>query len=143
MDLSDATILITGGAGFVGSHLAARLQADNEVRIVDDLRNSRREWVPEGAELYVGDIADPATLESCLTDAVDIVIHAAADKSAARDEIAQFRQNNGLTAAVLARMEAVGVSKIAFMSSSTVYGEAPRQPAEDPPAMEPISISGA
>jgi UDP-glucose 4-epimerase len=143
MDLSDATILITGGAGFVGSHLAARLQADNEVRVVDDLRNGRREWVPEGAELYVGDIADPATLECCLTGAVDIVVHAAADKSAARDEIAQFRQNNGLTTAVLARMEAIGVSKIAFMSSSTVYGEAPRPTPEDHTPMEPISIYGA
>ena len=50
MDLSQRRILITGGAGFIGSHLTeSLLEADNDVLVVDDFSNSTQEWVPDGA----------------------------------------------------------------------------------------------
>jgi len=78
-----------------------------------------------------------------ITGDVDAVFHFAADKNAARDDIEQYRYNNRLTETVLARMDEVGVDSIAFTSSSTVYGEAPRPTPEDYAPLEPISIYGA
>jgi len=143
MELSGKRLVVTGGAGFVGSHLCERLADDNDVVAVDDLSNGEREWVPDGVELVEGDLTDPDVAAAAITADVDAVFHFAADKNAARDDIDQYRRNNRLTEAVVERMHEVGVSKIAFTSSSTVYGEAPRPTPEDYAPMEPISIYGA
>jgi len=144
MTISDERILVTGGAGFVGSHLTARLLADgNDVRVVDNLSNGDADWVPDGAQLLVGDLTDPEVAAEAITAEVDLVFHLAADKDASRDEIDQFRRNNRLTEAVVERMDEVGVDRIAFTSSSTVYGEAPRPTPEDYAPLEPISIYGS
>lgn len=143
MDLSGKRILVTGGAGFVGSHLCARLITDNEVRVVDDLSNGDQSWLPDGVEFVEGDLTDPAVAADVITDDLDMVFHFAADKNAARDDVEQYRLNNRLTENVLERMDAVGVGNIAFTSSSTVYGEAPRPTPEDFAPLEPISIYGA
>ena len=142
MNLADKRLVVTGGAGFVGSHLVERLLPDNEVVVADDLSNAKREWVPDGAELIVGDLTDPDVAAEAITADADAVFHFAADKAADRDDIEQFRLNNRLTETVVARMDEVGVDNIAFTSSSTVYGEAPRPTPEDYPP-EPISIYGA
>jgi len=143
MAIAGERILVTGGAGFVGSHLVEHLVGDNDVRVVDDLSNGREAWVHDDAELIVGDLTDSAVAEEAITADLDLVIHLAADKDAARDDVAQFRSNNRLTEVVLERMEAVGVDRLAFTSSSTVYGEAPRPTPEEYAPLEPISIYGA
>ena len=143
MDLQNKRIVITGGAGFVGSHLTERLVADNEVVVVDDFRNSERDWVHEDAAVVEGDLTDSETVTEAITPETDIVFHFAADKDAARDDIEQYRVNNELTETVVERMHAVGVEHIAFTSSSVVYGEAPRPTPEDFAPLEPISIYGA
>jgi len=144
MSITDSHVLVTGGGGFVGSHLVERLLADgNEVRVVDNLSNGTESWIPGDAELVVGDLTDQATLEEAVTPDIDLVFHLAADKDASRDDIAQFRSNNRLTEELVEQMEAVGVDRIAFTSSSTVYGEAPRPTPEDYAPLEPISIYGA
>ena len=144
MPITESRILVTGGGGFVGSHLVERLLADgNDVRVVDNLSNGTESWIPEDAELVVGDLTEQATLDEAVTADIDLVFHLAADKDASRDDIAQFRSNNRLTEELLERMEAVGVDNIAFTSSSTVYGEAPRPTPEDYAPLEPISIYGA
>jgi len=143
MSITDERILVTGGAGFVGSHLVEHLVEDNDVRVVDDLSNGNEAWVHDDVELLVGDLTDPATAEEAITSDLDLVFHLAADKDASRDDVAQFRSNNRLTEVVLEQMEAAGVDRIAFTSSSTVYGEAPRPTPEDYAPLEPISIYGA
>jgi UDP-glucose 4-epimerase len=143
MDLQDRRVLVTGGAGFVGSHLCERLAPANDVVVLDDLSNGNADWVPAGVEFHEGDVGDPDQLATVLTEDVDLVFHLAADKDASRDEVDQFRENSRLTEAVLARMDEVGVDAIAFTSSSTVYGEAPRPTPEDYSPLEPISVYGA
>jgi UDP-glucose 4-epimerase len=144
MPITDSHVLVTGGGGFVGSHLVERLLAEgNDVRVVDNLSNGTESWISEEAELVVGDLTDQATLDEAVTPDIDLVFHLAADKDASRDDIAQFRSNNRLTEELIEQMEAVGVDKIAFTSSSTVYGEAPRPTPEDYAPLEPISIYGA
>ncbi|PSQ31450.1 UDP-glucose 4-epimerase [Halobacteriales archaeon SW_6_65_46] len=143
MNLQDKRIVITGGAGFVGSHLTERLVTDNEIVVVDDFRNSEREWLHDDATLVEGDLTDPETVAEAITPETDLVFHLAADKDASRDDIEQYRINNELTETVVERMHAVGVENIAFTSSSVVYGEAPRPTPEDFAPLEPISIYGA
>ena len=143
MDLTGKRVVVTGGAGFVGSHLCDRLVAENDVVAVDNLSNGKRSWVPDAAELVEGDLGDPEVAADAITEDVDIVFHFAADKNAARDDVDQFRSNNRLTETVVERMDEVGVEHIAFTSSSVVYGEAPRPTPEDYAPLEPISVYGA
>jgi len=143
MDLTGKRIVVTGGAGFVGSHLCERLAPDNDVLAVDDLSNGERSWLPDGVGFVKGDLTDPDVAAEAITEDVDIVFHFAADKDAAADDVEQFRRNNRLTETVVTRMDEVGVSNVAFTSSSVVYGEAPRPTPEDYAPLEPISIYGA
>ena len=143
MDLSGQHVVVTGGAGFVGSHLVDRLVVDNDVTVVDDLSNGDADLVPESATFVEGDLTEPSVAAEAITEDVDAVFHFAADKDPSRDDVAQYRFNNRLTENVLDRMDEVGVDKIAFTSSSVVYGEAPRPTPEDFAPMEPISIYGA
>ncbi|WP_123534191.1 NAD-dependent epimerase/dehydratase family protein [Halosimplex salinum] len=143
MELTGKRLVVTGGAGFVGSHLCARLVDDNEVVVVDDFSNGERDWLPDGVEIVEGDLTDPDVAAEAITADVDGVFHFAANKNAAADDVDQYRVNNRLTETVIERMDEVGVENIAFTSSSTVYGEAPRPTPEDYAPLEPISIYGA
>lgn len=145
MDLTDRRLLVTGGAGLVGSELADQLAAENEVVVADDLSNGLRESVPDDCEFVEGDLTDPETVADVVTEDLDAVFHcAAADKYVDTDDPrAQFEVNGAMTYDLIERMEEVGVSRLAFTSSSTVYGEAPRPTPEDYAPLEPISIYGA
>lgn len=145
MELADANVLITGGAGLIGSHLAAELvEGGSSVRVVDDLSKGDQARVPAGAEFVQADITDPLAVAEVLTEEIDIVFHLAAYTDTNYDDDRKlFEENTAMTYNVLERMEDVGVSNIAFTSSSTVYGEAPRPTPEDYAPLEPISIYGS
>ena len=144
MNLEGKRLLVTGGAGLIGSALLDRLAPDNDVTVVDDLSNGVRESVPESVTFVEGDLTDPAVLEDTLTAEFDAVCHLAADKYVDSDRPReQMERNEAMTFNVLERMDEVGVEKILFTSSSTVYGEAPRPTPEDYAPLEPISVYGA
>ncbi len=122
---------ITGGAGFIGSTLADRLSAKGvEVAIVDDFRTGRREFVTDllerpGTTLFEGDVLDGALLELAFSGC-DWVFHlqANADVRQGLDHPKRdLEQNTIATSNVLEAMRAVGVTKIAFASTGSVYGE--------------------
>ncbi|WP_440990275.1 NAD-dependent epimerase/dehydratase family protein [Haloarchaeobius baliensis] len=144
MDLTDRHVVITGAAGLVGSHLAAELCDDNHVVAVDDLSKGSRERVPEGAEFRQRDVTDPDDVADVITEDVDVVFHFAAYTDTNYDDDRRlFEENTEMTYNVLERMDEVGVEKLAFTSSSTVYGEAPMPTPEDYAPLEPISIYGS
>src|SRR6056297_159036 len=82
MTLEDRTVLVTGGAGFIGHHLVAALVPDNHVRVLDHSISDTEERLPPSVERIDGDIRDEATLESAM-DGVDVVFHQAAMVSVA------------------------------------------------------------
>jgi len=144
MDLTDRRVVITGGAGLIGSHLAARLAPDNEVIVADDLSKGEADRVPDGAELVVSDVADPDDVAEVITPGVDVVFHLAAHTDTNHAEPRRmFEENTAMTHTLLERAEAIDVDGFAFTSSSTVYGEAPRPTPEDYAPLEPISEYGA
>ncbi|WP_372911882.1 NAD-dependent epimerase/dehydratase family protein [Salinigranum sp.] len=144
MDLSDKRVVVTGGAGLVGSHLAKRLAPDNDVVVADDLSKGTRERVPDGVEFVQADMTDADDVARAITADVDVVFHLAAYTDTNYSNPRQlFEENTEMTYNVLERMDEVGVGHIAFTSSSTVYGEAPMPTPEDYAPLEPISVYGA
>ena len=144
MNLDGKKILITGGCGFIGSRLAEQLSSNNNVTIVDRSSNHVGVEGIERIEVIEGDLSDPAVVEMAITSETDIIFHLAADKAVNSENItAQFDLNNRMTSNILSRMKDVGVTNIAFASSSTVYGEADCPTSENYTPLEPISVYGA
>ena len=125
-------VLVTGGAGFIGSHVAAAyVDAGHEVRVVDALLpavHPRRDGpppMPDGVELVVGDVRDRATVDAVL-DGVDAVCHQAAMVGLGVDvqDMPEYAGINDLgTAVLLAAMARAGVGRLVLASSMVVYGE--------------------
>lgn len=122
-------VLLTGGAGFIGSHVGhALLAAGHEVRILDSLLpavHSRTPDVSAGAEFRRGDVRDPATVAAAL-DGVSAVCHQAAMVGLGLDlfDAPDYVGANDLgTAVLLAEMARVGVRRMVLASSMVIYGE--------------------
>lgn len=143
MELSDNRIVITGGAGFIGSHLADSLCENNTVIVIDDLSHGNPNWIPRDVEFHHGDLTNKSVISTVLDRDVDGVFHFAARKNvndpAPRD---QFETNLTSTHNLLEEMNRNDISRFAFASSSTVYGEAPR-PTPESQSFSPISPYGA
>jgi UDP-glucose 4-epimerase len=145
-------VCITGGAGFIGSHLADALSARRvEVTIVDDFRTGRREFLADalardGVRLIEGDVLDVSVLEAAMAGC-DWVFHlqANADVRFGLDHPRRdLEQNTIATANVLQAMRAQGVGRIAFSSTGSVYGEPAIFPTpEDAPFPVQTSLYGA
>lgn len=118
-------VLVTGGAGFIGSHLVdALLTRGDTVRVLDNLATGLRDNVNADAELVEGDIADPDVAVSA-TAGVDLVFHQAALGSVPRsiaDPLATDRANAHGTLSVLEAARGTGVRRVVVASSSSVYG---------------------
>lgn len=138
------TYLVTGGAGFIGSHLVEELlRRGQSVRIADDFSTGRRENVPAGpaVDLVEGDLADPAIARRAV-DGCTFVIHQAAIPSVPRsvkDPVGSHRANVDATLEVLAAARDAGVKRLIFAGSSSVYGNAAVLPKREDMRPAPLS----
>ena len=126
--------LVTGGAGFIGSHLVHRLLADGfRVRVVDNLATGSRANLAEVAdrvEFVEGDLQDPAVAERAV-DGADVAYHLAALGSVPRsvkDAWGSHDANVNATVRLLEACRAAGVRRVVYSSSSSVYGDTPTLP---------------
>lgn len=127
-------VLITGGAGFIGSHLANRLQqSGHSVRVLDDLSSGDPAALVKGINLNRGDVRDLPKLWSLL-QGVDVVYHLAARVSIPASILYPREYNDvnvGGTVALLEACRDVGIKRLVFGSSATVYGDQPIQPVRE------------
>ena len=146
MDWKGKHVLVTGGAGFIGSHVAdALVERGARVTVYDDFSTGFREFVPKGdrVTLVEADLLDAARVVAAMKG-VDFVFHMAANADI-KDNFAQPRkcveQNVVVTQNVLEAMRAAGTKEIAFASTGSVYGEATLIPTpEDAPFPVQTSI---
>jgi UDP-glucose 4-epimerase len=149
--LKDKSIVITGGAGFIGSHLADALASGNDVAVFDNFSSGKMEYLAKQKDnphfrVVQGDLLDREGLMGAVEGA-DVVFHLAANpdvKLGAENTSVHLDQNILATHNLLEAMRIKGVKRIAFTSTSTIYGEASLVPTtENYGPLKPISLYGA
>ncbi len=140
-------LLVTGGAGYIGSIVAKRLlDAGHEVVVLDNLENGHRAAVVAGAELVVADLLDREALGNVVTPELDGVLHFAAlalvSESVSHPE-RYYRTNVGGTLNLLEAMNGAGVRRLVFSSTCAVYGEPDEVPIRETAIPRPVNAYGA
>jgi UDP-glucose 4-epimerase len=138
-------LLVTGGAGYIGSVVAAQLiRGGHEVVVLDDLSTGHADQVPRGATFVQGDLRSGAA--PVLATGIDAVLHFAA-KSLVAESVARpalyWEHNLGGTLALLEAMRAAQVGRIVFSSTAAVYGEPESVPIEETAPTRPTNPYGA
>jgi UDP-glucose 4-epimerase len=140
-------LLITGGAGYIGSVVAElALAAGHTAVVIDDLRCGHRGAVPAGCPLVEGAIGDRAALASAFAlGPFDAVVHLAAEaaiEASVADPALYFQVNLADTLTLLDVMRAQGVRRLVFSSTAATYGEPVRVPIDEAHPQEPINAYG-
>ena len=140
-------VLVTGGAGYIGSVVAEELlQAGHQVVVFDNLSRGHRQAVPKNAELIVGDLADRAALDQLFgSRAIDAVMHFAALIEAGESMKAPetfFRNNTANALTLLEAMLAAGVKRFVFSSTAALFGNPERTPIEEDDLLRPTNAYG-
>jgi UDP-glucose 4-epimerase len=140
-------VLVTGGAGYIGSVVTEQLIQDgNQVVVYDNLSKGHREAVVAGAEFVEGELSDPSTLKQTLHERkIEAVIHMAASSLVGEsvEHPNKYYQNNviaGLT--LLDAMLACDVKRLVFSSTAATYGEPETQPIEESAPTNPTNTYG-
>jgi UDP-glucose 4-epimerase len=139
-------LLVTGGAGYIGSIVARHLLTGGHVVVVlDNLSRGHRAAVPEGAELVVVDLLDREALEAAIDRGFDAVLHFAAlslvGESAQHPEL-YYRTNIGGTLNLLEAMRGADVTRLVFSSTAAVYGAPDEVPIPETAATTPTNTYG-
>lgn len=136
--------LVTGGAGFIGSHITERLLADgHQVRILDNFSTGKRENIPvsDAVSVINGDVGDFATVREWM-EGIDIVFHQAAIASVPEtvgNPLGSERSNYRGTLNVLEAARREGVKRVVFACSAAVYGDLPELPKTEDMPVRPLS----
>jgi UDP-glucose 4-epimerase len=140
-----ATYLVTGGAGFIGSHICEALVARGDgVRVLDDLSSGRLENLPGGGapvELVRGSLGDPSACRKAVAGVAGI-FHEAAQVSVPRsieDPLASYETNVRGTHLLLEAARAAGVRRVVYAASSAAYGDSPTLPKVETLLPQPLS----
>ena len=149
MRIRDKNVLVTGGAGFIGSHLAEHLTERNFVRLLDDFSTGCWENIATFAgqgnvQVVEGDVTDEQTVRSACAD-VDVVFHLAVSclRTSLADPMASHNVNAGGTLHLCRAAQACGVERFVYISSSEVYGTACETPMAETHRLEPMTVYGA
>jgi UDP-glucose 4-epimerase len=139
-------ILVTGGAGYIGSVTAHLLcERGHEVVILDDLSTGHRDAVPAAAELRLGSLHDPAALDAAFLEPHDAVLHFAASSlvgESVQQPLKYWRNNVAGTLNLLERVAAGGARRFVFSSTAAVYGEPAEVPVTEDAPLAPVNPYG-
>ena len=142
-EISERTVLITGGAGFIGGHLASTFVPENEVRILDTLTTGSRSNVPDEATLIEEDIRDELALARA-GDGTDVIFHEAALVSVEQSTEAPAMSHDINVDATLSILEEARDQdcRVVLASSAAIYGQPQRTPISETDPKEPTSPYG-
>jgi len=140
-------VLVTGGAGYIGSVVAAQLlQRGYEVVVLDNLSHGHRAAVPEGARFVAGDVADRGALDALLSDSsFDAVLHFAAFIEAGESmqvPAKYFRNNSVNSLTLLEAVVARRIPRFVFSSTAALYGTPDSTPIDETAALRPTNAYG-
>ncbi|HEU4388492.1 MAG TPA: SDR family oxidoreductase [Blastocatellia bacterium] len=143
--MTERLFLVTGGAGFIGSHIVERLLRDGQsVRVLDNFSTGKEEnlaGMRGNLEVIKGDVGDAGTVE-CAMKGAQVAFHQAALGSVPRsveDPVSTHRSNVDGTMNVLLAAHKAGVKRVVYASSSSVYGETAQLPKHEEIPPEPLS----
>src|SRR5208283_1593514 len=142
------TVLVTGGAGYIGSHTVRCLhEAKETVVVIDNLSTGFSAFVPEGVPLFIGDAGDENLVEGVIAQhGVDAIIHFAGSivvPESIRDPLLYYRNNTMTTRSLLNAAVKCGVNRFIFSSTAAVYGEPDQVPVPEHARTRPISPYGS
>lgn len=141
------TILVTGGAGYIGSHLVLELLERGEnILVLDDLSTGSRALVPEGVRFVQGDAGDPVLLDRLLSESgVETIFHFAGSiivPESHSDPLKYYGNNTAASRTLIAAAVRHGVERFVFSSTAAVYGNPTVIPIREDAPTEPISPYG-
>jgi UDP-glucose 4-epimerase len=141
-------VLVTGGAGYIGSHMVLALaEAGESVVVIDNLTTGFSALLPEGVPLFIGDAADENLVEGVITaHGVESIIHFAGSvvvPDSMRDPLAYYRNNTMTTRSLLTAAVKCGVDRFIFSSTAAVYGNPDQVPVPESAPTRPLSPYGS
>ena len=146
--MTKVPVLVTGGAGYIGSHAVLALRdAGWNVAVIDDLSNGARELVPEGVPFYHGTIAERVLVDSIIDQLkIGAIMHFAGSivvPESVNRPLDYYRNNTVASHALITAAVTAGVKHIVFSSTAAVYGSPDRVPIEEDDPKQPINPYGA
>ncbi len=142
------TVLVTGGAGYIGTHMVrALVEAGENVVVIDNLSTGFSAFLPEGVPLFIGDAADENLVEGVIAaHNVESIIHFAGSvvvPDSMRDPLAYYRNNTMTTRSLLNAAVKCGVNRFIFSSTAAVYGNPDQVPVPEYAPTRPLSPYGS
>jgi UDP-glucose 4-epimerase len=142
------TVLVTGGAGYIGSHMVLALaEAGESVVVIDNLSTGFSTSLPEGVPLFIGDAADENLVEGVIAaHGVESIVHFAGSvvvPDSMRDPLAYYRNNTMTTRSLLNTAVKCGVNRFIFSSTAAVYGNPELMPVSEDAPTRPLSPYGS